>query len=91
MAKVLEGDAFIEIRDPHTYETAMRFYRSLRTFENSMIYLRIGMAALDRMRDGSPAREAITAFGIEILQTRDLNAAETIKYFSPEIQSMLDQ
>ncbi|MGB0847502.1 MAG: hypothetical protein ACPGSM_12300 [Thiolinea sp.] len=86
-----EGDTFIEVRDQAIYDAVTKFYRSLRTFENSMIYLRIGLEALERMRDGSPARDAITSFSIEIMRTRDLNAVEAIKCFSPEIQNMLNQ
>ncbi|CAA6812380.1 MAG: Unknown protein, partial [uncultured Thiotrichaceae bacterium] len=48
------GDSFIEIRDKQIYEKVTQFYRGLPTFENSMLYLRSGLAALDRMRDGSP-------------------------------------
>lgn len=86
-----EGDSFIEVRDQAIYKAATRFCRRLKTFENSMVYLRIGMAALDRMRDGSPARDAITSFALEILQTRDINAIEAIKCFSPEIQDMINR
>lgn len=86
-----EGDSFIEVRDQGIYEAATQFYRRLRMFENSMVYLRIGMAALEKMRDGSPARESIVEFGMEILRTRDLNAKEAIRYFSPEIQHMIKQ
>lgn len=85
-----EGDSFIEIRDKQTYEKVTQFYRGLQTFENSMLYLRSGLAALDRMRDGSPAREAINAFAIEILTQRDPNALQAIKSFTPEIQQMIN-
>lgn len=85
-----EGDSFIEIRDKQTYEKVTQFYRGLQTFENSMLYLRSGLAALDRMRDGSPAREAINAFAIEILTQRDPNALQAIKSFTPEIQDMIN-
>lgn len=85
-----EGDSFIEIRDKQTYEKVTHFYRSLRTFENSMLYLRVGLAALDRMCDSSPARKAINAFAIEILTYRDPNALQAIKSFTPEIQDMIN-
>ncbi len=84
------GDSFIEIRDKQIYEKVTQFYRGLPTFENSMLYLRSGLAALDRMRDGSPAREAINAFAIEILTQRDPNALQAIKSFTPEIQDMIN-
>ncbi|MEZ5535747.1 MAG: hypothetical protein R3F02_08985 [Thiolinea sp.] len=84
------GDAFIEVSDTKIYESTYGFYRSLPTFENSMICLRIGLETLEKMRKAGPAREAIIFFGREIKHTRDENAATIISSFSPEIQAMIN-
>lgn len=85
-----EGDSFIEIRDKQVYERATHFYRSLPTFENSMLYLRQGLKALDHMSDGSLARDAINQFALNILSLGDPNALQAIQSFTPEIQQMID-
>ncbi|MEZ5476349.1 MAG: helix-turn-helix transcriptional regulator [Thiolinea sp.] len=85
------GDAFIEISDPGIYTDAAAFYSKLPTFENSTIYLRIGLETLEKMRAGGLAREAIQFFGREVMRTRDSNALTVIKSFSPEIQQMLHE
>lgn len=84
------GDAFIEVNDRKIYNETYRFYRGLPIFENSMICLRIGLEALEKMRNGRPAREAIIFFGREIKRTRDKTAATIISSFSPEIQDMIN-
>jgi transcriptional regulator with XRE-family HTH domain len=86
-----EGDSFIEIHDKQVYEKVTQFYRILPTFEDSMLYLRLGLKALDRMSDNSPAREAIRQFSIDILNHRAPNALEAIRSFTPEIQHMINQ
>ncbi len=85
------GDSFIEIHDKQVYEKVTQFYRILPTFEDSMLYLRLGLKALEHMSDGSPAREAINQFSIDIIYQRAPNALEAIKSFTPEIQEMINQ
>ncbi len=84
-----QGDAFFELRSAELFEKAYGFYQQLHTLDGNLVFLRIGLETLDRMRDGSPARDAIRFFYQEVCKRTFDCASAVLENFSPEIQEMI--
>ena len=86
-----QSDAFFEIRGAELFEKAQNFYDQIPMLDGNLLFLRIGLDTLERLRDGSPARDAIRYFYQEVdRRTIDpAQAQEVLENFSPEIQAMI--
>ena len=84
-----QGVSFFEVRNAEIFDEASSFYQQLPTLDGNLVFLRIGLETLGRMREGQEAKDSIRFFYNEVSKRTFDCAGAVLESFCPEVQEIL--